>query len=94
MTVDPAIERLLLKLLFKRSQQFADAVRMGQLGFLDAVYLIADAARDSGLADGISDARLQRCIGTAFMGALPKTSPSTTTTTTTTLTAPERGAQT
>jgi hypothetical protein len=62
------------------------------LGFLDAVYLCADAARDSGLADGVSDARLQRCIGTAFMGALPKTSPSTTTTTT--VMAPEGGTQT
>ena len=92
MTDDPAIERRLLKLLFKRAQQFADAVRMGQLGFLEAVYICADAARDSGLADGISDARLQRCIGTAFMGALPKTSPSTTTTTT--FAAPEGGTQT
>ena len=92
MTVDSAIEPRLLELLFKKAQQFADAVRMGQLGFLDAVYLCADAARDSGLADGVSDARLQRCIGTAFMGALPKTSLSATTTTT--VMAPEGGAQT
>lgn len=93
MTVDSAIEPRLLELLFKKAQQFADAVRMGQLGFLDAVYLCADAARDSGLADGVSDARLQRCIGTAFMGALPKPSPSTTTTTTTVM-APDGGTQT
>jgi hypothetical protein len=70
--IDPAVEQRLLELFVNKCQRLADAVRLGQLGFVDAVFIAADAARDSGLADGVSDARLQRAIGLAFMGPLPK----------------------
>jgi hypothetical protein len=72
--INPAVERALLELLVHRAQMFADAVKLGQIGFLDAVYIVADAARDSGLADGVRDERLQRAIAFAFMGPLPKRS--------------------
>jgi hypothetical protein len=72
--IETAVERRL-----NRCQRLADAVRMGQMDFLDAICIASDAARDSGSADGTSDARLQRCIGTAFMGPLPKPSSSPTT---------------
>jgi hypothetical protein len=70
--INRAVEHELLELLVHRAQMFADAVRMGQMGFVDAVLTVADAARDSGLADGVRDARLQRAIAFAFMGPLPK----------------------
>ena len=71
-TIDPVVQQQLLLLLARRAQGFADAVKMGDLGFVDAVIILADAARNSGLADGVSDERLQRAIGWAFMGPLPK----------------------
>lgn len=90
---DPAVARRLLELFVNRCQRLADDVRMGHIGFLDAVYIAADAAQYSGLADGISDERLQRAIGFAFMGPLQKRATSAATTTASaTTTAPGGGA--
>jgi hypothetical protein len=65
-----------LRVFFHRARGYADAVRSNQIGFLDAVSIVADAARDSGLADVIEDRRLQKVIAFAFMGVFsPQTPP-------------------
>jgi hypothetical protein len=65
---DPAVVRYQLELFAARCRQLADRVRMGQIGFIEAVDLAYSAALWSGLADNVTEDRLQACLAYAFMG--------------------------
>src|SRR5262245_10595703 len=70
---DAAFVRRQLEHLVARCLQLADRVRMGQIGFIEAVDTAYSAAQWSGLADSVTDDRLQACLAYAFMGVRPPT---------------------
>jgi hypothetical protein len=65
-TLSPEHQKEWLRVFFHRARGYADAVKMGRIGFVDAVEILAGAAIDSGLADVIDDSRLQKTIAWAF----------------------------
>jgi hypothetical protein len=69
----PAVVQCQLELFFTRCRQLADLVRLGQIGFIEAVDTAYSAAQWSGLADNVTDDRLQACLAYAFMGVRPPT---------------------
>jgi hypothetical protein len=70
---DAEVVRRQLELFFARCRQLADRVRMGQIGFIEAVDTAYSAAQWSGLADNVTEDRLQACLAYAFMGVKPPT---------------------
>jgi hypothetical protein len=72
-TDHPAAARRQLELFVARCRQLADRVRLGQIGFIEAVDTAYSAAQWSGLADNVTDDRLQACLAYAFMGVRPLT---------------------
>jgi hypothetical protein len=70
---DAALVRRQLEHFIARCLQLADRVRMGQIGFIEAVDIAYSAAQWSGLADDVTDDRLQACLAYAFMGVRPPT---------------------
>jgi hypothetical protein len=64
--LSPESQKQWLRVFLHRARGYADAVKMGRIGFVDAVEILAEAAVDSGLADVIDDGRLQKTIAWAF----------------------------
>jgi hypothetical protein len=69
----PAVVQCQLELFVARCRQLADRVRLGHIGFIEAVDTAYSAALWSGLADNVTDDRLQACLAYAFMGVRPPT---------------------
>ena len=55
-----------LELLALRAIEMADRITAGNVGFLDGVDLIYDAACASGLVDAVGDDAIQKLMAAAF----------------------------